>query len=616
MIAAPRCFDLNRSLRAFGRLAAAMLGVIATFDAAVAAPAADQRPNIVFILIDDAGFSDLGAYGGEIATPNLDQIANSGLRFTNFHAASTCEATRAMLQTGVDSHLAGAGTLLVVVADNQRDQPGYEGYLSDRAHSLGQLMRDGGYATYFAGKWNVGNGLERSPGAKGWDRYVSLEQTGADNYEAKVYAPFNMEPVWWEDGRRLRLPTDFYSTNYYVDKIIQYIDEGRGSGKPFMAMVATQAVHSPLQAPQADIDKYLHRYDAGWEAIRAERYQRQVAMGLVPPGLTLPKAAGSKSWATLGDKERRAYAKRMAVFAGMLDHVDQQVGRLREHLRQQGLLDNTVFVIMSDNGADAYDLSQLNLPFKLWYRLNYALGYERMGAKGSYVHYGQDWAQVSNTPFAWFKGTSYEGGMRVPFAISYPGKIKPGVTDQFAFVTDVVPTMLDIAGIARPKADAAGDARYPLAGASMLPLAQGASARIHARDEAFGFESTGGQALFKGDYKLMFNSAIPDDGPTWRLVNLRDDPTESTDLAAKQPDIVAALKADFAAYVARNGVILPPPGFDGLVQLLKNNWPILLRQLAPVIVALTAGLVALIAAMTWLYRRWRRRPPRSIDAAT
>ena len=611
-IAVPNLFVPGCGLRRLARFAFGAMLLMATLDPAAAQ---EQRPNIVFILIDDAGFSDLGAYGSEIATPNLDQIANSGLRFTNFHTASTCEATRAMLQSGVDSHLAGAGTLLVVVADNQRDQPGYEGYLSDRAHSLGQLMKDGGYATYFAGKWNIGNGVERSPGAKGWDRYIALEQTGADNYEAKVYAPFNMEPVWWEDGRRAQLPADFYSTRHYVDKIIQYIDEGKGSGKPFMAMVATQAVHSPLQAPQADIDKYMQRYDAGWDAIRSERYQRQVAMGLMPPGLKLPEATGSKPWASLSDAERRGYAKRMAVFAGMLDNVDQHVGRLREHLRQQGLLDDTVFVVMSDNGADAYDLSRLNLPFKLWYRLNFALGYERMGQKGSYVHYGQDWAQVSNTPFAWFKGTSYEGGMRVPFAISYPGKIKPGVTDQFAFVTDIVPTMLDIAGIPRPTAGGPGNNRYPLAGASMLPLAQGASARIHPNDQAFGFESTGGQALLKGDYKLMFNSAIPEDGPDWRLVNLRDDPTESTDLAAKLPTVVSDLKAEFASYVARNGVILPPPGFDGLTQLLKNNWPILLRQLAPVVAGLIAGLVLLIAAIVWLYRRWRRGASRPVRAA-
>lgn len=226
-------------------------------------------------------------------------------------------------------------------------------------HSLGQLLRGGGYATYYSGKWNIGDGLERSPGARGWDRYLALEQTGADNFEAKVYAPFNLEAVWWEDGRR------------------------------------------------------------------AERYARQVEMERVPDGLTLPRASPDREWARLSDDERRAETSKMAVFAAMLDNADQQIGRLREHLRSTGELDNTVFIVMSDNGADAYDLSQLNLAMRLWYRTNFALGIERMGGPGSYVHYGQDWAEVSNTPFALFKGTSGEGGMRVPFIVHFPGRV-PG----------------------------------------------------------------------------------------------------------------------------------------------------------------------------------------------
>ena len=184
------------------RLALAFLAAVSAYLIGSEKGWADEqaRPNIVFILIDDAGFSDFGSYGSEIQTPNLDRIAQDGVRFTNFHVASTCEATRVMLQSGIDNHRAGAGTLQVVIADNQRGKPGYEGYLSDDAHSLGQLLHDAGYATYYTGKWNIGNGLARSPGARGWDRYMSLEQTGADNYEAKVYAPFNMEAVWWEDG--------------------------------------------------------------------------------------------------------------------------------------------------------------------------------------------------------------------------------------------------------------------------------------------------------------------------------------------------------------------------------------------------------------------------------
>ena len=439
---------------------------------------AQSRPNIVFILIDDAGFSDFGAYGSEIETPNLDRIAQEGVRFTNFHVASTCEATRVMLQSGIDNHRAGAGTLQVVIADNQRGMPGYEGYLSDNAHSLGQLLHDAGYATYYTGKWNIGNGVERSPGGRGWDRYMSLEQTGADNYEAKVYAPFNMEAVWWEDGHRAVLPRDFFSTKYYFDKMMQYIEEGKSSGKPFMAMIATQAVHSPLQAPNPDIEKYMHRYNSGWEQIRSERYQRQVNMGLVPAGFSLPVAPGAKTWKSLSHEQQRDYSKKMAVYAGMLDNADQHTGRLINYLKKSGQFDNTVFIMMSDNGADAYDLSQLNLPFRIWYSLNFALGYETLGQKGSYVHYGQDWAQASNTPFASFKGTSHEGGMRVPFAIRYPEHIQPGrITNQFAYLTDFLPTVLDIAGVPMPGEEYRGKKLHRPTGKSLLPLAEGRAAR-------------------------------------------------------------------------------------------------------------------------------------------
>ena len=582
--------------------------------AAQAAPAAANRPNIVFVLIDDAGFSDFGSYGSEIATPNIDQIASTGVRFANFHTASTCEATRVMLQSGVDNHRAGAGTLQAVIADNQRGKPGYEGYLSDQAHSLGQLLRDGGYATYYAGKWNIGNGVERSPGARGWDRYIALEQTGADNFEAKVYAPLNLEAVWWEDGRRAQLPADFFSSRHYVDKMIQYIEEGKAGGKPFFSMIALQAVHSPLQAPAADIDKYLQRYEAGWDRIRAERYQRQVQLGLLPTGLKLPETPAARKWSSLTGAERREYAKKMAVYAGMLDNADQHIGRFREYLKQAGKLEDTVFIVMSDNGADAYDLSRINLPFRLWYRVNYALDYETLGQKGSYVHYGQDWAEVSNTPFALFKGTSGEGGMRVPLIISYPARVKPGgITHQFAYATDFLPTVLDLAGIPLPGDEYKGKKLHRPTGTSLLPHLEGKSPRIHATTEAIGFEGTGSEALFKGNFKLARNSLVGPGG--WRLINLSEDPLEARDLSASLPEVFKDLQAEFEVYVARNGVVLPQAGYDGLRQLLSNNWPLLLRQLAGILALLLGALVAALAAAVYLVRRWRRRAPGARQAA-
>lgn len=571
------------------------------------APAVAGRPNIVFILVDDAGFSDFGAFGSEIATPNIDHIARSGARLTNFHTASTCEASRAMLMSGVDNHPAGAGSLKVVLTDNQRGKPGYEGYLSDRAHSLGRLLKGGGYATYFAGKWDLGDGIERSPGAKGWDRYIALEQTGADNFEdGKIYAPLNLEAKRWEDGKRAVLPADFYSSNHYTDRLIRYIEDGRNKQQPFFAMLSLQAVHSPLQAPDADIAKYLHRYDGGWEPVRAQRYQRQAAMDLVPAGLTLPHAPGSRDWDKLSASERLGYAKKMAVFAAMLDNADQNIGRLRAYLQKIGQLDNTAFVVMSDNGADPYELNRLNLPFKLWYGLRFNLDPENLGRKGSYVHYGQEWAEVSNTPFALFKGTASEGGMRVPFMLSYPQRIKPGLVDgSFAYATDFLPTMLDLAGIAVPGSDASKDGLHAPTGASLLPHLEGKLPAFHPDSEAIGFEATGAEALFKGKYKLMRNLAPFSDGKT-RLIDLAADPLETTDLSASQPGVLRDLQAEMERYVLNNGVIRVPPGFDGTRQVLINNWPILLRQLAPVLAGALLLLAVLLAGLWYGLRCWRR----------
>lgn len=594
---------------------AALMAALCALPAAAADAPQRLRPNIVFVLLDDAGFSDLGSYGGEIATPTMDALAAQGVRFSNFHTAPTCEASRAMLHSGVDNHLAGMGALMPVIAESQKGQPGYEGYLSDRVHSLGTLMRDGGYATYFAGKWNLGYGLERGPGARGWDRYLALEQTGADNFEAKVWAPFSTEAVWWQDGRRFHPPKDFYSSRAYTDALMRYIDEGRsasGRGKPFLAMLSLQAVHAPLQAPRADIERYAQRYQAGWDRIRAERYQRQVKMGLMPAGLTLPRVPvmlgfphlrAEADWSRLKPDEQRHMAQRMAVYAAMLDHADQQVGRLREHLRRIGELERTVFVIMSDNGADFTDVSRVNLPFRAWYRWNYPAGDDTMGGPGSFVHYGPYWAEASNTPLGQIKGSPGEGGMRVPFILSLPPALKAGIADgsitpAFAWVTDVLPTLLELAGIELPAQSAE---RHRPSGKSLLPYLRGEVSQVHTPDEAIGFESLGAQALFQGDWKLQ-RMGSPYDG-RWRLFNLRDDPTESRDLSMQRPELVQRMLAEVAAYDRDNGVVMPEPGYDPIRQLLRNNWPVLLRQLwlLPVL------LLVLMTAALWLLGRALRR---------
>jgi arylsulfatase/uncharacterized sulfatase len=373
-----------------------------------------------------------------------------------------------------------------------------------------------------------------------------------------------------------------------------------------MAMLAFQAVHSPLQAPEPYIQRYLKRYEAGWSRIRAERQERQGRMGIAPPGLELPLAKNAKAWDTLSADEKRFQAKKMAVFAGMLNAADEQVGRLREHLRKAGILDNTVFIVMSDNGADAYDLSQLNLPFKVWYRVNNKLGYDTLGAKGSYVHYGQDWAEVSNTPLRQFKGTSGEGGMRVPFIMQVPGRLKPGtVTNEFAYATDFLPTVLDIAGIGVPTKSPPGTSMIAPTGKSLLPYLEGRAPGIHGPDEAIGFEGTGGEAIFRGGYKLMRNGE-PFDDHTWHLYETSDW-TESRDLSKDEPQRVEQMLSDMQRYIQQNGVVTPEPGYQPLKQLLKNNAAILLRQLGGILAAVVLVLLGVPLALFVWWRHGRRR---------
>lgn len=258
----------------------ALLGMLACLLplAVQAAP----RPNILLIVADDMGFSDPGAYGGEISTPNIDALAAEGLQFTNFHVAATCSPTRAMLMTGVTSHKVGMGNMKEIMADNQKGQPGYETWLNDQAVTLPTLLRDAGYRTYMAGKWHLGSRPESLPGARGFQRSVALLESGADNWEAKHYLPAGTA-TWVEDDQPIRLPDDFYSSFFYADKLIEYLSSEPDSEQPFFAYLAFQAVHAPHHAPAEYVERYADTYVEGWDVIRQRRYDRMTAMGVVPP---------------------------------------------------------------------------------------------------------------------------------------------------------------------------------------------------------------------------------------------------------------------------------------------------------------------------------------------
>jgi arylsulfatase A-like enzyme len=530
-------------------------GLSAALSACATAPATG-RPNLLLILADDLGFSDLGCFGSEIATPNIDRLAAEGMRLSNFHTTATCSPTRAMLLTGQDNHEVGYGNMLEIMADNQFGQPGYEGYLNDRAVTFVTRLRDAGYDTMMAGKWHLGLRPESQPRAQGFRRSVSMMHSGADNYEAKPYLEQNREAIWLEDGERIALPEDFYSSHYYAARLIEFL--GERPEQPFFAYLPFQAVHYPHQAPAELIERYLPLFAQGYDALRETRYQRLVQLGLMPGGGAMLRAPIIPRWESLSSERQRRRTRQMAVYAAMVEAMDNAVARVIDSLRADGRLDDTLVIFMSDNGADSVELDLLS---PAYYARNFNLETDQLGLPGSYSSYGPGWASASMGPLRAFKGAAYEGGMRVPFIARWPGRIAPGShSNAFSFLSDVAPTLLRTAGVAGAQG---------LRGGDMTGLLTGAAERIHDPDAVICYELAGSAAVFRGDLKLTRNIP-PFDDRSWRLYNLAADPGETNDLAAQHPDIVAELTGAFEAYAAEVGVVHPPPDYSPLTQLQRN----------------------------------------------
>jgi len=574
---------------------------------------ADSRPNILLIVADDLGFSDLGAYGGEIHTPNIDQLAASGVQFTNFHVAATCSPTRSMLMTGVTNHLVGMGNMKEIMADNQKGQPGYETWLNDSVVTLPTLLQDAGYNTYMAGKWHLGDRPQSQPVARGFTRSFALMESGADNWEAKHYLPGG-SATWIEDGKPVNLPEGFYSSFTYADKLIDYIDSGRTDGKPFFGYLAFQAVHAPHQVPEDYVQRYADIYDQGWDAIRQQRYQRQLASGLLPD--TGENAVTDDwgtfyarrhiDWASLSDEEKAYRARQMAVFAGMAEAMDTSVGKVLSYLKDTGQYDNTLILFMSDNGGESTVLREVA---PLFYRLRYDTDIDALGAPGSYSEYGPGWAYASNTPFYSYKGSPFSGGMRVPLIVSQPGRVAAGTrTNSFGYVTDITPTLLDIAGVTPPGERYRGRPVHPIMGESMRALLEGRQEQVHDASRTTVYELAGGIAVWRGNYKLVTSStnAIPARiGP--QLFDTANDPLERHNLAQQHPEIVSELYQAYRDYVERYRVIEVPPDYRAWEQVTRNGRE---QFIAKNRVALAlAGLVLLLlvaSIVKWQVKRRRR----------
>lgn len=541
--------------------------LLALCSCAVWADAPARRPNLLLIVADDMGYSDLACFGGEISTPHIDALAKRGLRASNFYAAPSCSPSRSMLLSGTDSHIAGIGNMAEWTGPTQRGKPGYEGHLNERVASVATLLRDGGYHTTMAGKWHLGEKPDQWPAARGFEKDLSLLQ-GAGSHWADMQGLLPSEPrvTYTRNGQPVaELPKDFYSSKDLTDFVIESIDENGRDGKPFFAYLAYQAPHGPLAVPGAWRDRYKGRYDKGYDYFRAERLARQKRLGLVAQGVVgFPRLPSIPAWDTLTDEQRRHAARKMELYAAMIEYMDDQIGRLLGHLKKTGKYDNTVIVFMSDNGAAGEDMAEL--VDKLapaahdWFEATFDNRPENWGRPGSCVEYGPAWAQVSSVPFRQFKGVVAEGGIRVPLIVSGPGVEQRGaLTASPLHVMDLVPTFLDLAGIKHPATEGESTVA-PVQGKSMVPLLEGGRKQIRSDGDATAWELFGNRALRQGDWKILFMSPPAGGTGDWQLFNLKDDPAELHDLSAEHPEKRRRLLKLWDEYVKSNGVILTDDG--------------------------------------------------------
>ncbi|MEP0391885.1 MAG: arylsulfatase [Erythrobacter sp.] len=559
-----------------GIIAAGLLGSSSPVDAQGAplrqVSANPVRPNIVFILADDLGYSDLAPYGSEISTPNLSVLADQGLVFTNYHTGPNCAPSRAMLLTGVDSHLAGVPNIPEMIAPEQRAHPNYQGVLGDDVVTVATLLEDAGYNTYMAGKWHLGMEPNKLPSRRGFKRTVAMMDSGADNWEQRPYLPIYDQANWFADGERYTLPDDFYSSRFLVDSMIDFIDSGSSEGEPFFAYLPFMAVHTPVQAPQEFIDRYMGVYDTGWDDLREQRLERAAAIGIVPADTPMVRMETTDDWDTLSDEERRYQAKRMAVYAGMIEAMDFHIGRLIDHLKQTGQYANTIFIVTSDNGSEASGPTDpRGFPKRLGpANLGYNLDYETLGLKGSFSTIGPSFASASASPLAYYKFYAGEGGMRVPLIIAgEPVDPKQRLTNAFAWATDVTPTILSLTGVSQPAERYAGRPVQPITGRNLTPLISGVSDRAYGPDDWIGYELTDHGVLFQADYKLVVNQPPVGDGQ-WRLFNIVKDPGETKDLAASEPQRFQRMLGHYEQYRRDNKVAPVPEGYSQMRQIVLN----------------------------------------------
>ncbi len=525
----------------------------------------EGAPDVVVVLLDDTGFAQLGCFGSDIDTPNIDALAAGGVRFTNFHVTPLCSPTRASLLTGRAPHAVG----MRAVSNFRTGFPNQLGHISNHAATMPEVLHDAGWATFCVGKWHLApmeqcsaaGPFDQWPLARGFDRFYGFLEGETDQFHPELVA--DNHPVDPPGG-----PDDGYHLSEdLVDRALRMLADSIGvrPDRPCFTYLAFGATHAPHQAPPAHLAKYRGRFDEGWDVVRERWFRRQLELGVIPPGTRLaPRNPGVEPWDELPEDQRRLAARLQEAFAAFLDHTDVQIGRFVEGLRRLGRLENTILVVLADNGA-----SQEGGPFGVLHEMKFFNGIledpseavahlDDIGGPRSHTNYPWGWAQCGNTPFRWYKQNTHEGGVHVPMVLHWPARIDPAqqgtARDQFAFVADVAPTLYELVGVAAPAVRNGLD-QLPVTGHSFATVL--ADPDAPATNTVQYFENAGSRAIVADGWKAVCKHEAGADHDTepWELHHLATDPSETDDLAAREPDRLRDLVALWWAEAERHGVL-------------------------------------------------------------
>ena len=514
-----------------------------------------KPPNILLIVADDMGYSDIGSFGAEIATPALDAIAAEGMKLTNFHVMPSCSPTRSILLSGVDNHLAGLGTMAEWLTPEMAGIPGYEGHLNYDVAALPEVLKAGGYHTYMTGKWHLGKEDNLIPAARGFEEsYAILGGGGSHWSDQKGVSP--IEPMTYKYNNETieQLPEDFYSTKFFTDQMLEWLERDLDDGKPFFSYLAYTAPHDPLHAPEEYIEKYKGKYDAGWDVFREQRFDGLKKLGIInDDAVAFPRLPMVKPWEELSEEEKAMAARDMEVYAAMIDYMDEQIKRVTDFLKEKDEYDNTLILFFSDHGASGTRAEAYGGQTEEFLE-SFDNSLENRGLKNSLIEPGPGWAQVSMAPSRMFKVFTAEGGIKSPMLVKMPGTMQNAgsMSDALLHVRDIMPTILDVAGIEQPAGEFMGREVKDIQGSSLKDFFDG-TADAPVATAQVGYELFGMKAYFDNQWKILLLPK-PFGSGDWELFDLARDPAELNDLSEVNPEKRAELIAKWEAYKQENGV--------------------------------------------------------------